>query len=532
MRLTRRFVPGVLVVAAVLVATACQDSDPPVADTNTPTTAVGTVSAPIPPSYDVRVTAGDCAFSLPAGQDEANVRCGYAEVPELRVAPGARTLRLAYAVLEKTNEAAEPPLLVLDGGPGGSTLGTLLGWFTARFAEPLQSQRDLVFIDYRGTGLSTPDMTCPEVDALSNASVPVDETDPDVQAAYEAALLACGERIVTGGADLSAYNTAALAADASDLMRALGYDAFDVYGVSYGTRVALTMLRDRSEGVRSVVLDSTFPPQVELYATTVANLQAAFERVFAACVADEGCSAAYPDLEERMYALVRQTGGTPLQVPYTDLDGNTATIEFDGRRLLSAFVRTLYNSRFVATLPAMIAAIERGDDTLLRPVAGEQYGGPTAAGAIAMRTSVLCAEELPFTTPESLREATVGLRPEFLSGRFGITNEAMLQEELDLCERWGAAALGGIEDRAVTSAVPVLILAGQFDPTTPLDWGRLAAETLANSYFYEVPGLGHSVLFQQQTTCPMEIIASFLAEPSVAPDAGCVEELAAGFELP
>lgn len=533
MRVTRSFVSGVLFGLAVLVGTACRESDPPIAEPSPPAMPTTAAAAtPRPVSYDVRLSESECAFDLPAGQDAANVRCGYAEVPESRAEPGGGKLQLAYAVLMTTNASPEPPLIVLDGGPGGSTLGTLLGWFRADFAEPLQSQRDLVFMDYRGTGLSMPDMTCPEVDALSSGGVPTDETDPDVQAAYEAALLACGDRIVADGVDLAAYNSAALAADASDLMRALGYEAFDVYGVSYGTRVALTMLRERAGGVRAVVLDSTFPPQVELYATTVANLQAAFERVFVACAADVACAAAFPDLEERMYSLVRRTDNAPLEVPYTTADGNAATMEFDGRRLLSAFVHTLYNSRFVATLPAMIAAIERGDDTLLRPVAGEQYGGPSSAGAIAMRTSVLCAEELPFTTPESLREATAGLRPEFVAGRFGITDEAMLRDELDFCERWGAAALGGIEDRAITSAVPVLILAGQFDPTTPPDWGRLAAETLTSSYFYEVPGLGHSVLFQQQTTCPMEILASFLAAPSAAPDAGCVGELTARFALP
>ena len=137
-------------------------------------------------------------------------------------------------------------------------------------AGPYLQKRDLVFFDYRGTGRSEPDMSCPEFDALGPAAG---------EAAGREALLACRDRIVAAGVDLDQYHSAALAADAADVMRALGYERYGVFGVSYGTRVALTMLRDRPDGIEGAVLDSVYPPQVDLYARLVLHQQEALERI-------------------------------------------------------------------------------------------------------------------------------------------------------------------------------------------------------------------------------------------------------------
>jgi len=519
-----------LLAAVAVTAGACaKDASPPPAPT-------APFPSPTALGYEVRVEGAPCSFDLPSGQDEADVRCGYVAVPEGRSDESSRTIRLAFAVLRSTAPAPGAPLLVLDGGPGGSTLqGILPAWFTADFAAPLQSAHDLVFFDYRGTGLSEADMSCPELDALSasgdyGAGSPTEE---DERAAEEA-LFTCRDRIVANGAQLDAYNSAAIAADAADVMKALGYDDYSVYGVSYGTRVALTMLRDRVAGIRSIVLDSAYPPQVDLYASTALNQQEALERVLAACDAQAACAEAYPQLEETLLGAVQRLDEDPVTLEARDAhSGKLRPIQVDGVVLLSALIGSISSSRSLERIPELIHAISNARYGGLTPLFDAQYGGADGPrGAVPMRTSVLCSEEMPFASAEAVLAASAQLWPEVREARtFGITDEDTLQEEKDFCSRWGASPRPDIEARAVAGDTPALILAGAFDPATPPEWGRIAGSTLAASMFVEVQGLGHGLLFQRESDCPMRIVAAFL-EDAAAVDVSCASSGAPAFTLP
>ena len=77
---------------------------------------------------------------------------------------------------------------------------------------------------------------------------------------------ACVQQLTATGVDLSQYTTSASANDAVALVKALGYDDYNLYGISYGTRLALEVMRNHPEsGLRSVVLDSTYPPEIKIY---------------------------------------------------------------------------------------------------------------------------------------------------------------------------------------------------------------------------------------------------------------------------
>jgi pimeloyl-ACP methyl ester carboxylesterase len=80
-----------------------------------------------------------------------------------------------------------------------------------------------------------------------------------------------------------------------------------------------------------------------------------------------------------------------------------------------------------------------------------------------------------------------------------------------------------VENQPVTSDIPTLVLAGEYDPITPPEYGRTAAQALASSFFYELPGLGHGV--SADNGCAMGLMLDFLAEPAAEPDAACVAEM-------
>ncbi|MCU0491295.1 MAG: alpha/beta hydrolase, partial [Chloroflexaceae bacterium] len=181
--------------------------------------------------------------------EEGEVRCGTLTVTEDRKQNGGRLIQLAVVVVASI--AADPapdPILFLAGGPGGGAINDVEDWLYS----PLRDERDIILLDQRGTGYSQPNLACPE---LADEGY---DTELD-------ALEACRDRLRQQWVNLQAYNSAATAADVAELREALGYEQINLFGVSYGSRVALTVLRDAPQGIRSVILDSAYPPEVNGY---------------------------------------------------------------------------------------------------------------------------------------------------------------------------------------------------------------------------------------------------------------------------
>jgi len=192
-----------------------------------------------------------CWMELPDGFVEGeDIECGYLLVPENRAKPGnTPTIELAFAIVYAPTEDVQPdPIIYLAGGPGGNAVADVESWLEI----PYLGDRDLILLDQRGTGYSLPSLNCPEVEA----------GEEEVEAGEDNGTEACRDRLIDEGVDLQAYNSAENAADVADLRVALEYDEWNLYGISYGTRLALTVMRDHPEGVRSVIIDSVYPPEV------------------------------------------------------------------------------------------------------------------------------------------------------------------------------------------------------------------------------------------------------------------------------
>lgn len=467
-----------------------------------------------------------CEVSLPEGQDAANVECGFVTVPENRDRPSGRTIRLAVIVLHATGASpAADPLVVLNGGPGDGTLDGLLPAFTADFAAPLQSKRALVIFDQRGTGRSQPALNCPEVlaarDTFAELLTPEQEGERD---AHD--LIACHDRLTNEGNDLTAYGSSATALDIADLMAALGYVRFNIYGLSYGTRVALTALRDLSnQQIRSVVLDSVLPLQSTLFGATPASVQRSLNVLFAACAADAGCNLAYPDLRQSVFGLYAQLNATPLTLEPLAPDGQPFTVVATGDRIIRLAGNALQSAALIPFLPLFTVSTASGNTTLLAialsPLAAPEYYSHGLALA------VLCTEEIPFDTPEVLTSAEAGVDPIFVHAYSAIPYRSSALRHA--CAEWGDPP-DAVENEPVSSEVPALILAGEYDTATPPAYAQLAAETLPHSYIFEFRGFGHVELLQQAAStgppaCAMQVMAQFLDDPTHAPDGSCVAAL-------
>lgn len=481
-------------------------------------TAVSTAQAPAPAltanagqaAYQPRFEPGPCAFPFPDGYSPD---CGYLVVPENRSRPEGPAIRLAVAVFRSTSpDPAPDPVVHLAGGPGSSSLD-VAGYLFAQGMDLILERRDFILFDQRGTGYSIPRLDCPERQALVPALLDGSLSEAEAARAVEEAFLRCRDRLVGEGNDLSAYNSAASAADLNDLRLALGYEQLNLYGVSYGTRLALTALRDYPQAVRSAVLDSVYPLEVNLYTSLAPNAQRAFTVFFSRCAASPECSTAYGDLERLFYDLVDRLNQEPMPVSLS-LGGVEQRVLLDGGLLIDVLFGGLYNPAVTARMPEMIFDLSRGDTALLRQRLALYFDPSVALG---MQMAVQCAEELPFNQAEEAFAAAAEVRPP-IAAFF----PASVQPFFAACREWGTASPDPRENQPVASSIPVLILAGEFDPITPPDWGRQTAAVLENSYFVELPYNGHWVT--RSSACAREMALTFWENPATPPDAGCVQD--------
>ncbi len=466
-------------------------------------------------------------MQLPEGQSPERVRCGYLTVEEQHGHPNGHTIKLAVAILRSTSPNPEPdPVVYLSGGPGSPSLaGEMQGIGMAKYGAFIQSKRDFIFFDQRGTGLSQPGLFCPEVGSLGFYYLAKIPTPAEAHANHDRALLKCRDRLIAEGVNPAAYNSVESAHDIADLMSALGYGDYNLFGGSYGGRLAYTAMRETPQHIRSVITDSGLPIQANAFVDPAPDMQASLRQVFDACAQQAACHAAYPDFEQQFWDDVHRANEHPFEITVKDADGNLATFKVSGDTLLSGTFLSLYSTSSIAVLPLATDAIARGDYGIVATLA-QQLVGTFTGFADAEGISVTCNEEVPFLTPALMNAANRGVRQDIIHAEVNTSTptESALRETQALCEAWGTPKPSAMENQAVESDIPALILNGQLDPITPPRYGKLAAEKLSRGYVFEFPATAHGVWYQQYD-CATAIIDEFLTEPAVKPESSCISQI-------
>jgi pimeloyl-ACP methyl ester carboxylesterase len=463
--------------------------------------------------------AAACPFTLGSGLTNGqNVRCGYLSVPEDWEHSTGKTIKLAVAdFLGPDASAHQNPIIYLNGGPGGALLSTLANQLSSQLVPEIFGDHDVVMFDQRGVGYSQPSLACPE--AFSEQIAVLDENlsvqQSDQQ--FNQALTQCYNRLAGQGIDLNAYSTYEDAADVHALIAGLGYQKAELYGVSYGTRLAQEVMRAFPQGIESVVLDSTVPPSLSIIADPLASMGHDFGVLFQGCAASATCNAKYPDLAATFYSLYATLQATPLTVQLTDPNTNKSyQAIFNGDALVGLLFQSLYVTSFIPTLPQMIAQIKSGDTSLLVKYEDIFYFDTSVSDG--MYQAVSCGEDAPYTTDQTITQDAQALdstiRPDEVQSA---------DDQLAECANWHIAPVDQIQKQPVTSAIPTLILEGEYDPITPLADGQLVAQTLSHSKVLLFPGTGHGVFLT--ALCPIQIVQAFWSNPQQWPDTSCINSI-------
>jgi pimeloyl-ACP methyl ester carboxylesterase len=445
---------------------------------------------------------GPCPVDL--GDPDFTIDCGVLQVPETRGADNGRNVALPVVRVNASAEEAMPdPVIYLHGGPGGGVMDELKDRLAdERWRELMGGTRDWIFFDQRGGGLAHPLLDCGQL-GLSDTGFTSD--------AAVVSAAACAQRLVAAGVDLGQYNVETTVADLVDLVNALGYERFNLYALSYGSRVAFAAQQYAPEHIRAVVHDSPYPPEARGTELLPMLLAREVRQALALCATDEACNTAYPGLEARLDAELKDWLAAPRQH-----DGRAITAS----DLASFLLDAIYEWDGIRQLPGDIDTILGGD---LSPITAYlDAGGDFAEGQLLAH---FCKEELPFEDAESMARLAQG----DLLAEAALANAQRL---FRACADWPVGAPNPREAEPVKSDIPTLLIAAEIDAGCPTDFSEAAIRSLSAGQYTAVPNAVHDMT--SNSDCVMRMVKRFIDQPGAAIRTDClaVEHAVLPFDLP
>lgn len=453
-----------------------------------PALAAGGSGASPQPARDARITFSPCVISHPTYVVSVEAECGRLAVPENPAVPAGRQIELYVARIPAVNLHKQPDaLFVLAGGPGQAATSFYAG-AAAPFAR-IHRDRDIILVDQRGTGRSNGLYCDLEDDSLWRGS----------DAGLAAAARRCLESL-SKHADVAYYTTSLAVRDLDRVRAALGYSTIDLYGESYGTRVALQYLRRFPQRVRAVILDGVVPPQAALGATLPLDAQHALDEIFARCVHDAACDRAFGDPGASYRSLRDRLSAHPVPVRVPNpTTGAPVSFDFTPLHLAAVLRLASYTSEQAALLPFSLH--EAASDGDFDPLASQfLLVDRTYENAIAygMHNTVVCTEDVPF-----YGEAKID-RPQLERTFLGTAQLDALER---VCALWPRGPIDPDLHAPLESAAPVMLLSGTGDPVTPPRDARAVAHGLPNHVLVELDGMGHG---QLAAPCIDRLMARFI----------------------
>lgn len=454
--------------------------------------------------------AADCGFYVPI---DLAVSCGYLTVPEDRANPDGPTMRLHVAIFTSISDDPLPdPVLYIPDGPGGTRTPLMQQRVTQDYAVFLE-QRDFIVMDLRGSGYSEPELDCRAFDRLVLGTIEDHLSTAEVVAQQVEALDSCYQEHQAAGVNFTAYTSAENAADLRDLRLALGYEAWNVHSIGYGTRVALDLMRLDAEGLRSVTLDSPVAPQADVVGNSILAAQRGFQIILDRCEADALCGVGYPDLAGRVYSMVESLNETPATLPIAHpFTQQPYAMALDGNRMMETLLIGGGVTPNLQFMPLVMDSASFGNYGFVKLLVDQSLLLTTYTSEVTEFVT-LCLESPPNAASiEANLEQTRAEIRDYLSIYPSVA--------LEVCQRWGLPPLNLPEPTVIEADIPTLILTGEYDGATLPDDADAVAALVPNAYRYDYLGVAHSVLAGLDL-CPLVTVVGFLANPSVDPNPDC-----------
>jgi pimeloyl-ACP methyl ester carboxylesterase len=459
-------------------------------------------------SASPRLERERCTFKPPRGD---RVECYVLVVLENREQPEGREVRLKLAVLKAKRTASAEPLVYLSGGPGDAPLVASSpgadalaegDWWNE--TANIRRKRDVVILSQRGAGGAAPNLDCFDPrnsePAKARRRAVTEEQERDI-------LVRCRSNLERRRIDLGMYTTPALADDVADLATTMSLSRINIYGVSYGTRWGLEVMRRHPGLVRAAVLDGVYPPQINGEQNEAEIVRRAFEQLYADCANDTLCRERHPGLRGNVEGSIEAARSKPLELTL-NLEDGPQSVQLDGPKLLMVLLHMMREGE-AALIPETVAAIQRNDNRLLRMFAEDlesSDGGLLEQNAQqfdGLYNSIECRETWAAVDRAARRKQIEA------SGIYGLN--ARTSKSPAFCPVWRVTPAPAAERQPVKAATPTLLLSGTYDWLTPPAWGREAARHLSSSRHVVFRAQGHGVVVQDP--CAARLRDTFIDDP-------------------
>jgi pimeloyl-ACP methyl ester carboxylesterase len=452
---------------------------------------------------DEPLRLADCRLESTLAGGSAAARCGHYGVRENRDDPHSKELQLHVAVIPALRlKPSADPLFILSGGPGQAASDFYLS--VAPAFTRIRRDRDLVLIDQRGTGRSNR-LDCKLPDDSEFVVL-----DPQK---LHAVVREC---LASLPGDPRYYTTSIAVRDLDEVRAALGYHELNLYGISYGTRVAQHYMRRYPDRVRTAILDGVVPAELALGPYVAIEAQLAIDSTLQRCARDAGCAHEFPNISAQFMALRERLRKEPAKLSIAHpLTGALTNTTLDEARLGAAVRLLSYADETASTLPLLIHEAQSLRD--LKSLAAQYLRIQSEVEeqiAEGMHFSVVCSEDAP-------RWAQAEVSEELLARTY--MGSAFMRSMRGVCEEWPRGPVDADFGEPLRSQLPTLVLSGGNDPVTPDRYAVALMKGLPNGRHLIAVGQGHG---QLATGCIPRLTAEFIAAGSTAGlDDSCVRNI-------
>lgn len=439
--------------------------------------------------------------------NQENIEWNYLVVPENWDKPEGKTIKIAVAVLKCTSKNTNSnPVVYIEGGPGAGGIEGIWTWLK----HPLRKNSDIVLVDVRGTGNSLPKF-CPDLGKKFLEILSKNQNSTQDEQQKTIAAMACKQDLINRNIDINAYNSKSIAKDLNALKKALKYNKWNVYGVSYGTYTAQVYANDFPQDIKSLILDSSISDISQYYNHNTVNYMNSLKKVFSACENDPNCNKQYPNLESTYYATIEKLDKNPITVKVDKKIIPSGKFTYNVEDFKISIQQSLYHKKLIEVLPLLITEFNKGNKSTLSSLVA------AFSGALGLDYGqyycVSCNEAIPYNSISAFDENAINYKK--LKGGLSFYRSDFL-----VCDKWNfgvgksSKVLNDLSNLSTLTA-PVLVFSGTFDPITPASNGKITADKFKNGFLVNAPIFGHAPSFSK---IGFKIVDEFISNPGQNPD--------------
>jgi pimeloyl-ACP methyl ester carboxylesterase len=440
--------------------------------------------------------------------NQDNIEWKYLTVPENWDKPEGKKIKLAVAVLKsKSKTGNSNPVVFIEGGPGAGDIKGIWTWLQ----HPLREKSDIVLIDLRGVGFSSPKF-CPELGEKFLEILAKNQNSTQDEQQKAVAAMACKQDLINRNIDINAYNSKSIAKDLNALKKALKYDNWNVYGVSYATYTAQVYANDFPQDIKTLILDSSIPDISKFYYNqNTSNYMNSLEKVFDACKNDPNCNKQYPNLESVYYETIEKLDKNPITVKVDKKIVPGGLFTYNAEDFKVCIQQSLYRKKLIAVIPLLITQFNEGNKNTLSSLVAAFSGSLSLDYGLFYST--ICNEALPYNSIEAFNKDA--LKYKNLKGGLSFYKSDFL-----VSDKWNSGvnkSLNALNDLSGLSTLtaPVLVFSGGFDPVTPVANGKITTDKFKNAFLVNDPLAGHGPSFSENG---FKIVAEFIQNPNQRPN--------------